>query len=726
MQQESHRTADRVSSGEEERVAALLIATARALLDAKKAQIPAAFVDGLFARAVPEDLVRYDAREVAALAEAAWSFLGERKAGAPKIRLEPPATPAGDRLKHIEVLEIVNDDMPFLFDSVLGELADRGVDIRLVVHPVFAVVRDQDGRLTGFEGADAGTAQSESFIHIHVARIDDEARRAEITQAVAQVLSDVRVSVHDWRSMVERVQQELMSIKRTPPPLPADEVEEAIQFLSWLLANNFTFLGVRNYKFTANEDVLEPRYETGLGLLRAREMTVLRRHNQPMTVTPEIREFLREPQLLIVTKSAVRSRVHRRIHFDYIGIKQFGPDGKLAGELRIIGLFTSTVYTRSASSIPYLRRKIKTIVTRAGFNPDGHSGKALVNVLETYPRDELFQIDENTLYNFALEIMQLDERPRVRVLPRRDRFDRFVSVMVYVPRDRYDSDVRKAIHEYLAGVYKGRMSAFYPYFPEGPLVRVHFIVGRAEGEAPNPDRATLEDAVADIVRTWSDSLEDALNAAHEPGKARALFARYRDAFSQAYREAYSPLLAVNDIRVIEGLSANRPLSADFHRRVTDQGAGIGLKVWSHSRPIPLSDRVPVLENMGFRVVDEFTYRIAGGAASEPDVWFHDMTLERAAGGEVDLVDRKQALETCFIVVMTGGAESDGFNALVLAAGLMWRDVALIRTISRYLRQIRVPYSQDYVGDAGQARRHSGALGGDVPRTVRSAPAGPRG
>jgi glutamate dehydrogenase len=695
MQQENRGAAERASGGEEERVAALLVATARTLLDAKKAGIPAAFVDGFFARAVPEDLVRYDAREVAALAEAAWAFLAERKAGAPKIRFESPAAPASDRLKHIAVLEIVNDDMPFLFDSVLGELAERGVDIRLVVHPVFAVARDDDGRLTGFEDAAAPNAQRESFIHIHVERIEDEPRRAEIAQAVAQVLADVRVSVHDWRAMVDRVQQELTSIKRSPPPLPADETEEAIQFLSWLLANNFTFLGLRNYKFTGAEEVLEPRYETGLGLLRAREMTVLRRHNQPMTITPEIRAFLREPQLLIVTKSAIRSRVHRRTHFDYVGIKQYGPDGKLAGELRIIGLFTSTVYTRSASSIPYLRRKIKTIVARAGFNPDGHSGKALVNVLETYPRDELFQIDESTLYDFTLEIMQLDERPRVRVLPRRDRFDRFVSVLVYVPRDRYDSDVRKEVHEYLAKAYNGRKSAFYPYFPEGPLVRVHFIVGREPGAAPNPDRATLEHAVNGIVRTWIDGLDEALSAAHETGKAHALLERYRGAFSQGYREAYTPLTAVDDIRAIEGLSATRPLSADFYRQ-TNAGGTIGLKVWSHERPIPLSDRVPVLENMGFRVVDELTFQIAVGRPDEPDVWFHDMMLERTGGGEVALAGKKQALETCFIVVMTGGAESDGFNALVLAAELMWRDVALIRTISRFLRQLRVPYSQDYM------------------------------
>ena len=236
-------------------------------------------------------------------------------------------------------------------------------------------------------------------------------------------------------------------------------------------------------------------------------MPIVQRWNQPLVITPEIRALLNEPTLLIVTKAAVRSRVHRHVYMDYVGVKRFDADGKLVGEFRIIGLFTSTAYTRSTRTIPYLRRKVDAVVRRAGFDPDGHSGKALVNVLENYPRDELFQLDDDTLYHFALAVLQLDERPRVRVLPRRDRFDRFVSILVYVPRERYDSDVRKAIGDYLADAYNGRVSAFHPFFPEGPLVRVHFIIGLSGGEGPHPDRGTLERAVEAIVRTWIDELE---------------------------------------------------------------------------------------------------------------------------------------------------------------------------------------------------------------------------
>jgi glutamate dehydrogenase len=697
---------------DEERAEAALIAAAGKILRSDNREVPEDFVAALFAHAVPEDLLRYDPRQLAELAADAWSLLAVRKPGVPKIRLNAPDLAGHERLRADSVLEIVNDDMPFLVDSVLAELAERGIEVRFVVHPVLTVVRDDAGRLTAFKGIKpAAGALRESVIYVHIERIEEEARRAEIVEAIERVLADVRVCVHDWRAMMARVADVIAGLKANPPPLPAAEIEEAIAFLEWLADNNFTFLGVRDYRFTDAEEALEPVFETGLGILRSRDLRVLRRWNEPLVITPQMRAVLQQPTLLIVTKSAVRSRVHRRVYMDYVGVKRFDRRGKLVGEFRIVGLFTSTAYTRSTRSIPYLRRKVDAVVRRAGFDPDGHSGKALVNVLENYPRDELFQLDEDTLYQFALAVLQLDERPRVRVLPRRDRFDRFVSILVYVPRERYGSGVRKAIGDYLADAYKGRVSAFHPFFPEGQLVRVHFIIALSPGEAANPDRASLERAVEAIVRTWVDELGEELARNYDALRARALFKRYRDAFSQGYRENYSPLTAVGDIRVIEGLSPSRPLGVDFHRHASDAKSCIGLKVFSFNRPIPLSERVPVLENMGFKVVDERTYEIARqvthgvqqdargeaqAGARDGNVWFHDMMLERADGRAVDLDANKRRLEAAFLVVMRGGAENDGHNALVLAAGLMWREVALIRTISRFLRQIQVPYSQGYM------------------------------
>jgi glutamate dehydrogenase len=686
----------------EDRAARVRIDAAAKLLRGGKSEVPDDFVGLLFGRAAPEDLIGYHAAELAVLAREAWGFIAARKAGAPKIRLEPPQASDGEHLKSVSVIEIVNDDMPFLVDSVMAELTERGLAPRLVAHPILAVSRDKAGKLTSAP-AEAGRNKDEtreSFIHVHVARVEDAERATAVVQGLEQVLAEVRRCVQDWRPMVRRVNDVIQDLKANPPPLPVDDIAEAIQFLEWVAADNFTLLGVRDYTLTGKERDLKPMLETGLGVFRGGDVPVLTRGGQVVTITPQLRAFFDEPKTLIVTKANAKSRVHRRVYLDYIGVKRFDSDGNPSGEFRIVGLFTSTVYIRSIRSIPFLRRKVDVVLTRAGFNPETHSGKALVNVLETYPRDELFQIDEDTLYHFALSILQLEERPRVRVLARRDRFDRFVSVLVYVPRERYSGQVRMQIGEYLAEIFDGHVSAYYPYIHDAPLTRVHFIIGRRGGPTPDPDRASLEDKVGAIIRTWADAFADALAEAYEPGRAGALLTRYRDAFSSAYRDAYGPPVAVEDIQDIEALTPERPLGVDFFTRNEHGKPCVGLKVWSHGRPIPLSERVPVLENMGFRVVDERTFEIGG----DVHAWLHDMVLERADGGPAELDRLKPALEAAFIVVMRGVAENDGYNALVIAAGLGWRDVALIRTVSRFLRQIRVPYSQDYMW--ATLRKHS--------------------
>src|ERR1700730_9790437 len=690
--------ATELAGGDELRAEQALIAAAERLLRGDNPDVPEGFVASLFSHAVPEDLMQLDPRQIAALGAGAWSLLSRRQPRAPLIRFETaPAMAGPGHPRSSSILEIVNDDMPFLLDSVLGGLAERGIGIRVVVQPIFSGERDAAGRLLAFKGREPTPgALRESFIHIHTERVEEEPRRADVSAALEGVLADVRVCVKDWRTMMARVADVIADLKLAPPPLTGEEVAEAIAFLEWLIADNFTFLGVRNYRFSAGGEVLEPIFESGLGLLRSRDARVVRVWNQPMVVVPQAKDLLAAPTLLIVTKSSVRSRVHRHTHMDYVGVKRFDADGRLAGEFRMVGLFTSTAYHHSARSIPYLRRKVDAVLTRAGFAPASYSGKALVNVLEDYPRDELFQIDEDTLLKFALTVLQLDERPRVRVLPRRDLFNRFESILVYVQRDRYDGNVRRRIGDYFAQAFNGRVSAFYPFFPEGPLVRVHFIIALREGAPPPPDRDRLEREVEAIVRTWIDALGDELAQIYDPATARALLERYGDAFSQGYREAYVPLDAVADIRRIEGLSPGRPLAVDFHRRAGDPGGCVGLKIWNKVRAIAPPEPRPVLEHMGCKVVDERTYQIVRKPPGSADVWFHDMLLERADGRALDLDAGKRALEASFLVVMGGTAENDGYNALVLAGGLMWREVALIRCISRFLRQIRVSYSQDYM------------------------------
>ncbi|WP_439572381.1 NAD-glutamate dehydrogenase [Phreatobacter sp.] len=691
------------------------IEQAETILRGTEDAIPSTFVADLFGRADPEDLAGYEGRDLAVLAAGAFRHLGQRAAGQSRLTVhEPDPTSATSVLSGVTVIEAVNENMPFLVDSVLGVLTELGMRIRLVCHPIVTIEREPTGELSVYRGLDHSdpAAPRESLIHIHVDRVADDGRRAVLVSELEATLADVRICVADWRPMITRVQAIIEDLKSNPV-LPVTEMAEGIQFLEWLASNNFTFLGVRDYAYVGGvaEGQMEPEFTSGLGILRDENVRILRRGTELVTMTPEMREFLMQPVPLIITKANVRSRVHRRVHMDYVGVKRFDRHGNLVGEARIVGLFTSTAYTRSTRTIPYLRRKVDRVLTRAGFDPDGHSGKSLVNVLEGYPRDELFQIDDDTLFVHAMAVMQLEDRPRVRVLPRADRFDRFVSIMVFVPRDRFDTTVRIAIGNHLASVYQGRVSAYYPFFPEGPLTRVHFIIGRTEGETPRIDRATLEQAVARIVRTWGDGLAEAIQLVHDPARAGTLASRYRDAFSAAYREAVKPDQAISDIRILESLSDNRPLAIDFYRNDPAVRIRAGLKVFARGRPIPLSERVPILEAMGFAVVDERTYEVMPSGPGADIVWLHDMSLARPGGDPIDLEALDEKLEAALMAVMRGDADSDGFNALTLEAGLAWRDVALIRTLARMLRQIRVPFSQDYLW--ATLRRHTGITKGVV-------------
>jgi len=680
---------ERLPGTGEEGEAHRLIGAAVALVGATRPDIPPDFVVQVWHTAPPEDLQQYQRETLAGIAEEVWAAMAVRTPGVPKILFDAPQRDAGTGAVY-SALTLINDDTPFLFDSILSEITEQGLDLRLALHPVVTVARSTDGVLTQYGAAPAAAGfRRESVIRLHVDPIDDASHRDAIVQAMTAMLADVRAAVRDWKPMLARVEQATTELTKYPSELPPEEVQEAVQFLQWLADDNFTFLGVRDFALADLEGNLEPVEGTALGLLAGPDKRP-RRSGELVPITPGSRGFIAGPHLLVVTKANVRSPVHRRVHMDYVGVKRFDADGSLIGELRIVGLFTSTAYTRSTREIPLLRRKVDAVLRLAGYDPRGHSGKALVNVLDTYPRDELFQIEEETLYQFSVAILQLDAHRRVRVLPRRDQFGRFASILVYAPRDRYDSRARERIGKFLSAAYDGHVSAFHPFFPEGPLVRVHFIIGAGSKPLHAPQPRQLEHGLTELLRTWTDSLIEALEDTFEPARARALTMRYRNAFSAGYQETFTAEAAVEDIRLIERLSEAHPLGVDGRRVET----GVGLKVWSRGDPIPLSERVPVLENMGFRVVDERTHQVEAEDAAP--VWLHDMLLQ-TVGIDADKAEANNArVEACFLNVMRRNAENDGYNALVLNAGIAWRDVALIRAISRFLRQIRIPYSQDYM------------------------------
>ena len=666
----------------------------------KKNKAIGQFAKQLFALGLAEDLANYDADSIAKFASTIYQTLSTRKPGRPLINFntyEAISTSGDGTKKSITTIDIINDDMPFLIDSIVPELRELGHEINLIAHPVLSVDRNKQGKLNAppvlFKTGDKTQGARESVMHIHINAITPAEQRA-LKSNLTKLLTDVRGVVKDWPKMMGNLQKTITIYKESPPPIPVNELAEAIQFLSWLMENNFTFLGVREYRYDDKADrFIQPIKNSGMGILRDPNMHILKRGEELVEITPEIREFMTSPDPLIISKANVKSQIHRRIHMDYIGIKLYDDNGKVSGEIRLVGLFTSTAYACSINEIPYVRHKAHRVMLAAGFDKKSHLGKALWNVLESYPRDELFQISYDLLEDFSLSILALDGRTKVRVLPRWDKFDRYVSVIVFVPRDHYNTDVRIRIGDYLAEVFDGAVSVYYPGFPEGLLARVHFIIRRNKGKRPVLAQADLELAVSAIAETWEDGLQEALlgtDISENPSV-------YTSAFSAAYREAYPPINALHDIVAVERLSAPELIEAEFYHNANMKKPCVGLKLFHLEAPIELSTRVPMLEFMGFRVISERTYKIE--PADNPTCYLHDMTLETSTGEALDLAECKERLEDALLAIWQNKTGNDGYNALVVNAGLNWRDIAVLRTISRYLQQIGVTYNQDYMWKA---------------------------
>jgi glutamate dehydrogenase len=630
----------------------------------------------------PEDLATRTSADFEARMRAAYGRLGKRELASHSIYVIAAERPGGN-----DSVEVFSADMPFIVDSVLAAIRARGGVVRLITHPTVqfdpATYRVLDVPLPG--------SRLESFLHIEIDPLADVVQRELLHGEIDDTLTDVGRAVAGWRPMLERVRAAAVSWHAHAPKAAPAEVAEAMHFLEWLGDHNFTFLGMREYRLEGTE--LVPVGDSGLGILEDSKVKFLRSGPTYVETTEQHRAFLSEPAPLLVTKANIRSRVHRRAYMDYVGVKLYDAEGVVSGELRIVGLFTSLSLNTPNIDVPLIRRKITDVLRRAGHDPQGHAGKALMAALDSFPRDELFQINAELLFEFATIMAGLVDRPRVRVLSRIDRFGNFVSVFVYVPRDRYDSDARARIGAFLAEIYEGRVSAFYPSFPEGELVRVHFIIGRNGGVTPNPSPQALEDGVTDRILTFGDRL---VAAAADP----AAIAGYLDAFAGDYQAVHTAEAALEDIGIIRMLPDERAIALRLGARV-DRPAGMGLKVYHRGSPIALSDRVPMLENFGFRVIDEDTFTVAPQQGAES--YLHDMLLE--ADVPIDLGDRARSaeIERAILAVWRGEAESDGLNRLALTAGLGWEDIEILRALTRYLKQVGIPYSREYLN--GVMARH---------------------
>ncbi len=644
-------------------------------------------------RGVDEDDLRAAGAERLAMAALGHLELGrQRRRGQSIVRIANPDPARDGWSTRLTVVDVVTDDMPFLVDSLTMVLNDCGMSIHVMVHPVLHVQRDRRGRLIDVE-EDGVKAHAESWQRIEVDRVADPARLAEVRKRIMTVLDDVRVAVADWPQMRARATELGTDLSDGMPGVSRADAAEASSFLAWLADNHFTFLGARDYRLErgSSRDRLIALPGTGLGLLRTGGR---RPRPRPTVLTGEIRRRAREQDILVVTKANSVSTVHRATYLDYIGVKTFDPSGRVTGERRFVGLFTSSTYSAKPHEIPLLEQKVQRVVDLIGVSPVSHDGKALMHVLETYPRDELFQSSVTDLVRISRGVVNLYERRRVRVFLRRDPYQRFFSCLIYVPRDRYNTQARVRIEEILRELLHGTALESQVQISESTLARLHTLVRTDPDGEVGADADVIEARITEALRTWGDRLRDELLARLPADTAAAVAERFADAFPAAYQEDVSASDAIADIAELRALPAEAPALGLELRAGDPARRALHLRLYRRGDPLAMSDLVPLLANFDLRVQNERPYRIASN--DDAGLWIQDLEVRHAGGQTLDPAAVGARFEEAFFAVWNGRAESDGFNRLVLAAGLDWRQATVLRAVCRYLLQTGLPFSQRYM------------------------------
>ncbi|MFI7021880.1 NAD-glutamate dehydrogenase [Micromonospora sp. NPDC049900] len=669
----------------------------------------AATLVGRFWRFAPdEELIGFTAEEMLDAARAHRQLAEQRVPGELKLRIHSP-----DAEQHHSVVEIVTDDMPFLVDSVTALLNSHHLDVHLLVHPLVVVRREPLGRLVevaaDVEPDDAIDGDLvESWMRIEIDPVRDPEERDKLRRELQRVLTDVREAVEDWPKMRQRalaLADELAAARTSDnrPPVPEKDITDSVELLRWLAHDHFTFLGYREYRLVPNSTEGGPALEavlgTGLGILRqdspeARALS---------SMTPEAHEKVTEKRLLIITKANSRATVHRSAYLDYIGFKIFDAEGRVVGERRFLGLFSTAAYRTSVQELPVVRRKVAEVLDRSGLSQRSHSGKDLLQILETYPRDELFQIKTDDLYHAVIGVLRMAGRRQLRVFLRRDAYGRFISCLIYLPRDRFTTQNRLRMQDILLRELNGVGVDYTTRVTESMLARVHFIVRTDPGSPPGDiDADLLAEELADATRLWDDDYRLVLERKLGDEQAKHLFARYADAFPEGYKDGHTPYEAMKDLAKLELLEESgqlemhlfrkQPLPRAVVRADVDESMDVRFKVYRYGEPMMLSAVLPVLHSLGVKVVDEHPYEVE---RVDGRIWLYDFGL-RLPEGHQELAEVRPHVENAFAAAWRGEAEVDGFNELVLRAGLTWRQVVVLRAYAKYLRQTGTVFSQDYM------------------------------
>jgi glutamate dehydrogenase len=637
-----------------------------------------------------EDLADRNPLDLYGAGVAHYNLAQQRKPGESKVRVyNPDFEQHGWQSPHT-LIEIVTDDMPFIVDSVTMQLGRLGYGIDLVIHPVMKVRRDADGQMIEvLEHDDPATdgVIRESVVHVEVGREHDRALLDNLRQTIERVLNEVRAAVEDWQDMRAHAGELIEEFDRTPPPTvdPA-LIDESKAFLAWLADDNFTFLGYREYDLIDEGDEARLRAidGSGLGILRGTP------NKAPKTLSGKALAVGRDPQILLLTKANSPSPIHRPAYLDYIGVKRYSAEGQVIGERRFLGLYTTAAYKTSPRDIPIIRGKVEGVLERAGFPPASHDRKALLEILESYTRDSLFQMETQELYDLAIGILGLGERQRLRLFVWRDPLERFVECLVCIPRDRFNTENRERVGRILLDALGGVALDWTLQLSESRLARVHYIIRLGEQRVIGYDVATIEARLVQVIRAWADELREALIDDHGEEDGIKLFRRYEHAFPPGYEADWVARSAVADIGRIEELPTSDGPITSLYRPLESPEGIVRLKLFS-SGGVLLSEVLPTFEHLGAKVADERPYEITpsdGGTA-----WIYDFGLQ----ADAENIERvRDLLHEAFLGVWRGELEDDGLNGLVLGATLTGRQVSIVRAIAKYLRQGGIGFSDSYI------------------------------
>ena len=652
------------------------------------------FLAEYFAHVPVEDLQGRSESIMARIALSHLEFGARRRGGQPLVRVFNPTEKEHGYVSNFTFVEMVNDDMPFLVDSVSVALTRHDLAVHITVHPIIHVRRNRQGRLESVCRPGDKGARAESFIRIAFDKETDPEQLRQLKQEIVDVLADVRVAVRDWHKMRDKMCEARELLDFGPPGADPELRRQSQALLDWMIDDRFTFLGYREYRMSTRGDriFLKSMPETGLGLLSSNGDG-----GKTIELTSEMRRLARSKDWLILNKANSRSTVHRNAYLDYVGVKVYDKNGKAVGERRFIGLYTSIAYSENPRNIPLLNHKVQKVIARTHIDPRGHRGKALQHILDTFPRDELFQASISDLARTTVGVLNLQDRQRVRFFVRRDAFRRFFSCLVYVPREKYTTAVRLQIEAVLNEAFDGVALDSSVEISDAPLARVHSIVRTAAGERPRISIQSIEARIADVVVTWTDKLRDCLYRSFGQDEGHKLYKAYGSVFPAGYQEDTSPRDACSDISSIDDmLVAGLHRTVELYRPEGSEPGHMHFMVYSNDEPLPLSEALQVLEHMGVDVYTERPYEL--NLKSGESFWIQDFHLRHESGTEPDVQDAAKPFEDCFMQVLNGAAEDDGLNRLILSAGLDWRQVSLLRCYTKYLLQLTMPFSQFYMED----------------------------